>query len=58
MVIKTDKSMAHNKLKPCCTPERIHRVKVPGPIKAAVTNAAGPKENVKRIGLIFVKVQK
>jgi hypothetical protein len=46
MVIKVDNNMAHSKLNPCVTPARIQRVMVPGPIKAAVINAAGPTETL------------
>ena len=46
MVISTDNTIAHNKLKPWVTPAKMHKVMVPGPIKAAVINAAGPTEKL------------
>ena len=49
MAIETSMT-THNRLNPCFTPAIIHRVSVPGPIKAAVTKAAGPIENLNFIG--------
>jgi hypothetical protein len=42
MVAIIESNIAHNKLKPKCTPASVQRVTVPGPIKAAATKVPGP----------------
>ena len=42
MVAKIESTIAHNKLKPKFTPAIVHKVTVPGPIKAAAINVPGP----------------